>query len=295
MHTEEEIEKILIDKGFRRARMIGASKSYYKDNHKYHNVVFNAHFYIINIDGNYQEILTGDINITLEGKRLKEVANILKTDIYVVSEHRGNFIKLGDDIKDKSIWNTREEIIEITPEYVVNRDKELKEEARERRVMHIKSMREDIKNQQIKILEFSKELEVPFNIIEKELVELKKEFNNSKEKPLRDEGKIYEKYFKNYGYFTYSVLDRYLSSLYKLEKGSTINPSCVWLSRETNKKLRRIDMEIEKMYNPDFNYADFGRYVTCNYCVDAIKYRDSYKDNILYIREDDLIRKNWYS
>lgn len=72
-----------------------------------------------------------------------------------------------------------------------------------------------------------------------------------------------------------------------------INPSGIWISRALNKKLRAIDLEIEKVFDSNFNYGKFGRYVTCNYCVDYIDYmnennihKDSYDNNYLYVRSD---------
>jgi len=293
---QDKYIKLLSKNGFYNSRMISHSKSGYKIKNPYNKVIFNASFFVLEEEKLIQ-ILWGDIDITLEGEKLKFVASLIsKTSIiYVVPEYV--IIKEPKDLTSKkncnSIWNTNMKIQLITKEYIEELELSKEKEAFKFKKNALLKLKNQVNIKKSKELVFKDEIDLPFELLYKEAEKFKRKFYLYKESPKRDEGELYEEYFSKYGYFTYGILERFLIEYYNLEKNSIINPSDVWISRTSNKKLRHIDFKIEKLFNSNFKYTNFGRYVTCNYCVDSVEYSHLYKDNKLYVRdfEKKLVRK----
>jgi len=68
-------------------RMISGSKSGYLETHKGHHVVFNGNI-VTKEDG---KIWFGDIDATLDFDKLKDVADLLGKDLYILRESDGRF------------------------------------------------------------------------------------------------------------------------------------------------------------------------------------------------------------
>lgn len=73
---------ILQSQGLRIARMLSGSKSGYKSAHPGHDVYFNANI-IIESEG---KIWHGDLDLTLDIKKLKKVRKIIGEPIYILRE-----------------------------------------------------------------------------------------------------------------------------------------------------------------------------------------------------------------
>jgi len=310
METLKTYGLIFRQNGLTEGRMVAGSKSGYRTRNEYNKVYFNANVCILN-ENILEKIWWGDIDISLEGDKLKDIGKLLDETLYVFYEHDARNIEDLEDLNlEQSVWDTTQEVPYITTEYIKQQKEKDRLEAKQSRVARIRYYRTEAqKNKEFKTTElvdnpfdiYTETLEIPFDMIQKEVIKIKNKFKTPRANPKRDEGEVYEKYFKEYGYFTYGIIDKYLTEKFNLNEKQNINPSSVWLSREANKKLRQIDLEIEQLFNPDFKYGDFQRYVTCNYCVPEISFlnRDainmnSYKDNVLYIRGTTIVRDNWY-
>lgn len=310
-------ENTFNDYGLYLNRMVSHSKSYYRRMFPYNKVCFNANIFIyedkvpVNIKhNNYnfpiliesdkfsKKIWFGDIDITTEGHILKDIAKKINKKIYVLTEHDGRWgnEEKQIDLESKAFWNTDQEIIEITKEYIENQEKQISENNKMARINRIKKLREKIKlNKLIPISdlkeEFTEQVIFPEEYLKEKIEKFKQEFlliKNDK-KVSKEKGFLYNEYFKDYGYFSYGILENFLKDILKIDKNKIIDPSSIWISRNLNKKLRKIDLEIERLFNQKFKYSDFKRYITCNYCVPYIDYTlynlNSFKDNIIYIKD----------
>jgi hypothetical protein len=283
------------------ARMLSFSKSRYIEKNKYNKIIFNSNIFILK-DNKPEKIWYGDLDITKEGNILKKISKELNEILYVTRELDGRFGKENTiNLIEKSIWNTNEKTPKVTKKKIrkiKKKEKEEKERNKEIKKRKEKEDKEENKKYKIKNIEnnFDKKIKIPYKILKKEYEKIKEMKKDKNEE--RDNGKIYKKYFKNYGYFTYSILDKYLRKKYKLKKEEEIDPTSVWISIETNKKLKEIDLKVERLFNENFKNKDFGREVTCNYCIEPINYlnmnkmnKKSYKDDIMYIKEEKMKRK----
>ena len=313
-------EKIFNENGLFLNRMISHSKSYYRRMFPYNKVCFNANIFIyedkipVNIKhNNYnfpvlietdcfsKKIWFGDIDITTEGHVLKDISKKINKKIYVLTEHDGRWgnEEKQIDLESKSFWNTDQEIIEITKEYIEDQEKKIAENNKNSRINRIKKLREKIKLNKLILIsnlteDFNEQIFLPEEYINENIRIFKEQFNfiKKEKKVSKEKGFLYNKYFKDYGYFSYGILEKFLKECLKIDEHKIIDPSSVWISRNLNKKLRKIDLEIERLFNPKFKYSDFKRYVTCNYCVPYIDYTEhnlnSFKDNVIYIKKDYL-------
>lgn len=83
----DKYDIIFRDNGFYVGRMISYSKSGYRDKYPDHNVWFNANVFTLE-DG---KIWYGDLDLTLDESKLKEISNILGKKLYVLYEMDGRF------------------------------------------------------------------------------------------------------------------------------------------------------------------------------------------------------------
>lgn len=102
-----ELKKILRDKGYINGRTISWSKSAYRDEHPNNVAVFNA--CIVSKDG---QSWFGDLDLTLDGNVLKEVATSIDDTLYILNEaeamrHEKHSI---DVMIVDSVWDTSKDI-----------------------------------------------------------------------------------------------------------------------------------------------------------------------------------------
>lgn len=283
-------------------RMISHSKSFYRSIYPYNKVLFNANI-CIKQNNEIIKIWWGDIDLSLEGDLLKIISKNINIVLYVFYEFEA---RSEDDLfeldTDEAFWNTTMNTPYITKEIIEEIKLKEKESIKQSRINSLKLNREYLNlNSSLPIIDlldskYKYKIDLPLDLLYEELNNFKIEFKKYK-KPKRNSGKLFNKYFKEYGYFTYGILDKYLSSYFDIQNNQTIDPSSIWFNKKTNNILRRIDLEVEKMFDENFKYGDFKRYVTSNYCVPSLYFLNkeninikSYENNILYIREN--ISKN---
>lgn len=104
--TDIDFNTLFENRRFFCGRMI----SPYKESPKGCKCVFNANI----ISPSRRKIWYGDINLTKEGKILKEIAKELGETLYVLTERDCRFDTEGDSIESllaKAVWNTTMEIV----------------------------------------------------------------------------------------------------------------------------------------------------------------------------------------
>lgn len=82
-------------------RLVGLSKSMYIGEYPDHEVVFNA-----NICTDDAKIWYGDIDITLDEAKLKDLAESIGCKIYVLREMDGRFGLEDTPALDKAVWTS---------------------------------------------------------------------------------------------------------------------------------------------------------------------------------------------
>lgn len=96
-------------KGLILGKMVSYSKSAYREANPKNVVYFNAN--IISLKEG--KVWYGDVDLTLEGNKLKELSVELNETLYVLREMDCRFETAEDSISSlikKSVWNTNEEI-----------------------------------------------------------------------------------------------------------------------------------------------------------------------------------------
>ena len=73
--------------GLRIARMIGFSKSFYRQEHPDHVVIFNANVFTESSG----KVWWGDLDLTLDGDTLSSIAKEIGESLYVLYESDGRF------------------------------------------------------------------------------------------------------------------------------------------------------------------------------------------------------------
>jgi len=102
---------ILVDHEFKIGRMISGSKSGYLNANPESVVVFNA-----NILSKYGKVWHGDLDLTKDAKKLREVAEEYGDKIYVLREMDCRFDKENDPIKNllkRAMWDTSKGIPKV--------------------------------------------------------------------------------------------------------------------------------------------------------------------------------------
>jgi len=97
-----EIEKVFIEHGFTPGRMVSYSKSTYEKQYPTHLTIFNSN--IVTME--YGKIWFGDIDLTLDYKKLKEIAEELHVRLYVLYEMDGRFEYEECPKIERAVWDT---------------------------------------------------------------------------------------------------------------------------------------------------------------------------------------------
>ena len=104
----EDIQQYFESHSLYVARMIGGSKTGYCTEHSDDLIVFNANVLM----PGYGKVWYGDLNLTEDYLVLREIAQNLNTDLYVLWESDGRFgleMKPLNELFDKAVWNTSED------------------------------------------------------------------------------------------------------------------------------------------------------------------------------------------
>jgi hypothetical protein len=85
--TQEQLSyEFFHQRGLAFSRLISGSKSGYRERFPDHEVYFNANIFTEN-----GKIWHGDLDLNLDSEKLQNLANELKTDLYILSEMDGRF------------------------------------------------------------------------------------------------------------------------------------------------------------------------------------------------------------
>lgn len=104
-----EVAKIIEEQGLRNERMISGSKSGYHRINPDSFAVFNANI----ITKRNGKVWWGDLDIKVDGKKLKKAAEQAGTTLYVLREKDARFGSEKDKPKNlikKAVWDTTQEI-----------------------------------------------------------------------------------------------------------------------------------------------------------------------------------------
>ncbi len=101
----QDIQKIFESHKFFGGRMIGSSKTHYRQEHPDDLIVFNANI----IMPEYGKVWYGDLNLTEDHSTLREIAECLDTTLYVLWEMDARFgseNKAFKELETEAVWNT---------------------------------------------------------------------------------------------------------------------------------------------------------------------------------------------
>jgi hypothetical protein len=104
----QEVQQFFNAHSFHNGRMIGGSKTGYRNMHPDDLIVFNANILM----PGHGKVWYGDLNLTEDYLVLKDIAKSLNTTLYVLWESDGRFgleIKPLNELFDKAVWNTTED------------------------------------------------------------------------------------------------------------------------------------------------------------------------------------------
>ena len=116
----QEVQQFFNAHSFHNGRMIGGSKTGYRNMHPDDLIIFNANVLM----PGYGKVWYGDLNLTEDYLVLREIAQNLNTDLYVLWESDGRF---GEENKpltallDKAVWSTDD--TKPTKEWYINKRK----------------------------------------------------------------------------------------------------------------------------------------------------------------------------
>ena len=114
----QEIQQHFEAYSFHNGRMIGSSKTGYKNEHPDDLIIFNANVLM----PGHGKVWYGDLNLTEDYLVLREIAQNLNTELYVLRESDGRFgeeDKPIDELIKKAVWNTDE--LKPTKEWYLNK------------------------------------------------------------------------------------------------------------------------------------------------------------------------------
>jgi hypothetical protein len=97
-----EIEKVFMEHGFVPGRMVSGSKSGYSSQYPTHLVVFNSN--VVTME--HGKIWYGDLDLTIDYKKLKEIAEELHVRLYVLYEMDGRFEYEECPKIERAVWDT---------------------------------------------------------------------------------------------------------------------------------------------------------------------------------------------
>jgi hypothetical protein len=104
----QEVQQFFNAHSFHNGRMIGGSKSGYRNMHPDDLIIFNANVLM----PGYGKVWYGDLNLTEDYLVLKEIAQNLNTELYVLRESHARFgeeDKSLTELINKAVWNTTQD------------------------------------------------------------------------------------------------------------------------------------------------------------------------------------------
>lgn len=108
-----KIEEILGWNG----RMVGGSKSMYRNAHPNNAPIFNANVVAENPDGSYEKVWYGDLDLTVDFVKLKGAAEALGVKLYVLWEMDARFENESEPKIERFVVNSDGEFSEESANY----------------------------------------------------------------------------------------------------------------------------------------------------------------------------------
>lgn len=312
-----KIDKIIKDleiEGFNMARMISHSKSFYRKTFPYNQVYFNANIFIHN-GKEFEKIWYGDLDITKDGYKLKEIAFNNNVIFYVLSEMEGRFENSNtQNVVSKAVWDTTKDLLIIDEDYIALKEKE----ANIRKINYLKKQKEitrnNIKeNKKYKVKNVNKILNYKiikklviqnkdFNSFYKDKQDLYLEILNDKNIDLWDK----REELRRVTPFSYDFVESLIRK--KLKLSDKINPSNFWGTTKLLKNLSKKDLEIINFLIDKYNslltkedieddlklefLKDLNHYYLAEYTIElANKDKiniNSFKNNTIYVLDRNL-------
>lgn len=109
MGEEITIQKVFRNEGFMLGRLLCESKSMYREAYPDNLVVFNANIVTVT----HGKIWYGDLDITRDQEKLREIATIVGEPFFILKEMDGRFDnedKSASELIKKAVWNTSEDV-----------------------------------------------------------------------------------------------------------------------------------------------------------------------------------------
>jgi hypothetical protein len=104
----QEVQQFFNAHSFHNGRMIGGSKTGYRNMHPDDLIIFNANVLM----PGHGKVWYGDLNLTEDYLVLREIAQNLNTELYVLRESHARFgeeDKSLTELINKAVWNTSED------------------------------------------------------------------------------------------------------------------------------------------------------------------------------------------
>ena len=245
--------------GFYNGRMISHSKSFYRKTFPYNQVYFNANIFIHN-GKEFEKIWYGDLDITKDGYKLKEIAFNNDVIFYVLSEMEGRFENSNtQNVVSKAVWDTGKDLLIINKEYIDLKEKEahlrnlelLKKQKKQKKLnikenktYKIKKVKTILNHKIIKKIKVkSIELEKLYKVEKNNFLS----FLESKDIDLWDKRKKIKE-MKN---LSYVFLENLIKK--KLKTSNELNLSNFWGTTKLLNKFNKKDLELENSLINKYN------------------------------------------
>lgn len=225
LQTKEEIliRKKIQEKGLEIGRHLCICKRKYMKENEYDEIVFNGNIYIKEKE-HLKKVWRGDLNITKEGNKLKEIKKETGIELYVINEKEGKCKKEEKKIE----WDTSKEIPIITEEEKNKREKEKKTEEERKEDERIKKEKDE------------KEINNKYKV---------EEINNIKGEKIIKIIKIpYDKIIrnKNRRIIEGTLINTIIEEEIRRIMERRIRMEKCWITEKTNNKLIELEKEISK-------------------------------------------------
>lgn len=101
----EFVCKLFRDRGLTCGRLVGASKTMYRTDHRDNVVVFNSNV-LVESAGGSGKVWYGDLDVTKSREVLESIAKVIGEPLYILREHDCRFSeeeKMFSELKDKAV------------------------------------------------------------------------------------------------------------------------------------------------------------------------------------------------
>lgn len=300
----EKIEQELQMNDFFNGRMIGHSKSAYREKNPHNTIAFNGNIFIKD-KRTFKKIFWGDLDINVDGEALKAIAIESKKTLYVLNEMDGRFENDNQqDVVSLAIWNTEEEIPFVSKESIIiekENSERVREERKAREVARIAELQSI--NSKFKIKEATKinnkYIQEYLKIYDKDIETAFDGFRHgilSRICDNKDQDSIYwEKYnIKKEPSFSSWYVERLLTQRLKIEL-KDIDVSYYWSNDSTFEFLSEYDYEIELLLNPKAKREDTKHWWLCNINYEISNKNENnlktFKNQAIYVLTDKKVEK----